>query len=162
MKVYAWFGEPALKRAAIARLRAHRKLDELFQGQWWGDGSVFDEPRGGCMIGCLTHHGAQCPFEATEKMFGIPRAAAQALERTFEMSVDVDGAAEWAISSAEAIPVGADLFGVVSRVYGGEELIELLRSAPVVQGAQCPECVATAMAGMERDRAWVDNALVRA
>ena len=103
----AWYGEPALKEAAMAQLREHRRLDQITQGTYWREGR-------GCHLGCLTHLNEDAHAGA-ERLFNFPQPVSHFLERVFE-SLPKSDAPAWVINSTEAIPVGADLSLVVNQI----------------------------------------------
>lgn len=96
----AWYGEPELKEAAMARLREHRRLDQLRQGIYWKNGR-------GCHLGCLSHQSNETHF-VVERMFAIPVRIGYWLEAVFE-GLPPEECADWVVESTESIPVGADL-----------------------------------------------------
>lgn len=151
----AWHGRPELKAEVMDRLRAHRAADEIVQGLY--QQSDPDSPNGyrGCAIGCtlpkqstaerdaLNGDGAWKTFgwhKRIEAEYGIPIYVAQMIDRTFE-GLPVSMAGDFAVTVADAIPVGADLSGASSecdhypRFYNSTMraawLIELLSNAPV-------------------------------
>lgn len=105
--VVAWHGEPGLKAAAMERLREHRRLDEITQGQYFVDGR-------GCHLGCLTHDNDDA-YEAAERLFGIEWDIAYWLESVFE-GLPKSMCAAWVLDATEAIPVGADLSGCSDKM----------------------------------------------
>lgn len=127
--VLAWHGNPDLKAAAVARMRAHAANDSIIRGHY---GKMLnDNPRrfAGCFHGCLTvetlaaERGCQpvqvantlsCSaiHEAGERLWGIPARLGAVLDEVFEGQ---PGYVRFAVRATEAIPVGADLSLVVDR-----------------------------------------------
>lgn len=99
----AFHGDPAIKRKYLARLRAHRRADELIHGVYWQNGK-------GCAVGCTIHSDQHSAYESE---LGIPVVLAYLEDRMFETLTN-GRAKDWPIRFLEAIPVGADLSGVVS------------------------------------------------
>ena len=50
-QLLAYHGDPAIKAKYLARVRAHRKADELVQGTGWRTDGPYGEVRG-CVVGC--------------------------------------------------------------------------------------------------------------
>lgn len=122
-----WFGSEELKAWVLARMIKHREDDELIRGVYQEPDP--DTPGGyrGCLIGCtlpkyvrggsfgrvgylipgvghvLTGGG---PERDVEALYGIRYKVACLLESTFEDADTFEEAAEFAVASIEAIPVG--------------------------------------------------------
>jgi hypothetical protein len=74
-RMKAYHGELSIKKKYLARVRAHRKADQLLQGfGYWQDGK-------GCAVGC-TIHGRD--HSAYETELGIPRMVARLEDGIFE------------------------------------------------------------------------------
>lgn len=156
--ILAWHGDRALRDRIVQRMREHRAADAFIQGEY----QILDRelPLGyrGCAIGCLLDpvtrpspparlkYGAW--WAEVERQFGIRYEVAWAIDDIFESYPEHADASNFAVDAAEAIPVGADLGEVVAwteDVRGGgellgrehaDELLELLRSAPVPARAE--------------------------
>lgn len=121
----AWNNSAAVKEAALERLREHRRLDQLRPGTYWV------APRGlksghGCYLGCLTQQpGAVEAYEDMQVQFGIPGGVTNILERVFE-DFSPAHCCWWAIESAKAIPVGADLVKIIRKLEDAERDIWVL------------------------------------
>jgi hypothetical protein len=100
----AFHGNPAIRAKYLARVRAHRAADQIVHGQYWEDGK-------GCAVGCTIHSSDHASYE-TE--LGIPTALAYLEDRMFE-SMSNGKALEWPERFLKAVPVGADLSGVVPQ-----------------------------------------------
>lgn len=120
----AWHGDPALKAEVLARMVKHRQEDEIIKGHYRIHDLDTASGYKGCLIGCtlpekmeysLRYSGryAEWPSEGwhrrVESLYGIPEGVAWLLDDTFEGQGTFDEAAEFAVASIEAIPVGADL-----------------------------------------------------
>jgi hypothetical protein len=101
--VMAFHNDPAIKKKYLARVRAHRKADEIVKGQFWEKGK-------GCAIGCTIHSSIHSDYE-TE--LGIPEWVAHVEDVIFE-GLPNKRAKLWPEEFLSAIPVGADLNGVNS------------------------------------------------
>lgn len=150
----AWHGDPALKAEVLARMVKHRQEDEIIQGSYRINDPETASGHKGCLVGCTLPaeledmedrtwgHGGR-PREGwhrrVESLYGIPADVAWLLDDTFEEQDTFDEAAEFAVASIEAIPVGADLRDLARR-YRDEEIdevnaslvLEELRNAPLV------------------------------
>ncbi len=101
------------KTAFLAELARHREQDMIVQGTYWQDGR-------GCAVGCSLNSVRQltnCRLHrndhaAYEEYLGVPTALAELEDEIFE-SLPVEQARLWPERFATAIPVGADLSGVV-------------------------------------------------
>ena len=94
----AFHGNPKIKAEYLARVRAHRKADQLIKGQYWEDGK-------GCAVGCTIHGSDHGRYE-TE--LGIPRVLARLEDTLFEGQSN-GAARRWPTDFLSAIRVGADL-----------------------------------------------------
>lgn len=117
MTIPAWYNEPKLKAAVMARLERHREMDSFRQAFY------FDvEEQKGCHIGCLLNKGYQKFGELSyhayaSKLFGLPLNIIYMFEYFFE-SLPTEVLSEWVLGSTGAIEPGADL----------EKLPEILRN----------------------------------
>jgi hypothetical protein len=158
-KLLAWFGSQPLKDEVMDRLRKHRAEDDFIQGIY----QTIDPQRAlgyrGCAIGCTLPKatkydddgGLVPPGDVTEDwhwaiehFYGIPWRVAGAIDDLFE-ALPAEQCGDFAVDVIEAIPVGADLDGVVewwrqirrksNYEYDAEvlapDLIERLRNTPV-------------------------------
>lgn len=139
----AWHGEASLKASAMERMREHRRLDEIIRG----DGYWSEYGHRGCQLGCLTHTGVwhnkldeHRPHRETERQFGIPATVARLLEHCFE-NLPVEDAADWAVDSLEAIPVGADLTTIQERMMEWAQetdpTITFMCGGPIAKLVEC-------------------------
>ncbi len=94
----AWHGDPALKKATVAEMAAHRKADRLVKGRYWEGGK-------GCAVGCLVHSGNHALYEP---YFGIPQALAHLEDKIFE-SLPNGESQRWSEQFLKAAKPGADL-----------------------------------------------------
>lgn len=94
----AFHNDQAIKDKYLARVKAHEELDEIIQGQYWGNGK-------GCAIGC-TIHGSDHSKYKTE--LGIPKWLAYLEDKIFE-GLDNERAKSWPREFLESINIGADL-----------------------------------------------------
>jgi hypothetical protein len=155
----AWHGSAELKADAVARMRAHREADTFIQGSYLEHDPRAARKYRGCFHGCLTTEVLAAergvPVEeirgyetrwcrAAKRLFGIPYSLADAFENVFERQESFKSAGEFAVEVTEAIPVGADLSGVLEAattsrcscgctagIWTAESLIEALKAAPV-------------------------------
>lgn len=137
-KALAWHNDPALKAAAVERMRQHREADDFIQGeylsvkgeQWYDeDGYSHDRDPGhpyrGCFHGCLTTdlllaegktldeiEESASWHRAARRLFGFPLALGAALDTWFEKCDTLEEASRYAVAITEAIPVGADLYAL--------------------------------------------------
>ncbi len=101
----AFFNKPAIKTKYLNRVQAHQKADQLVQGYgYWQDGK-------GCAVGCTLHSD---DHSAYERELGIPQSLAHLEDRIFEGLPKAE-ARLWPEKFLAAIPVGADLSGVVTE-----------------------------------------------
>ena len=100
----SFFGEPCLKKAVIARVKEHQRLDQIIQGTYW-DGTR------GCAIGCVLHSGDHMAYET---QLGLPVFLAYMDEHIFER-LPLEEAKGWPLRFIEAVPVGVDLELVFPR-----------------------------------------------
>ena len=94
----AFHGDPEVKEKYVGRVQAHRKADQIVQGQYWEDGK-------GCAVGC-TIHGSD--HQAYETELGIPVQLAHLQDCIFE-DLPNEEAKDFPVDFLESIPVGADL-----------------------------------------------------
>ena len=99
----AYHNDPEVKAKYVGRLQAHRKAENLIQGQGWDSGK-------GCAVGCTLeqYDHSRYPIE-----LGLPEWLARLEDRIFEGLPKVK-AEQFAEDFLAAIPVGAD----VSKVRG--------------------------------------------
>lgn len=152
----AWHGDPELKAEVLARMVKHRQEDEIIQGSYRIHDPETASGHKGCLVGCTlpaeledtqervswNSNRVARPREGwhrrVESLYGIPEDVAWLLDDTFEEQDTFDDAAEFAVASIEAIPVGADLRDLARRYRGGEIeinaalVLEELRNAPLV------------------------------
>lgn len=134
--IVAWHGDPALKAEVAARMRQHREHDEIVQGLYQLVNPKYASGYKGCLIGCTLppepvetkwilpkDEGLEpsSPLAGwhgrVEQLYGIPRPVGYLLDKIFEsLPVDEGRHAWFAVESIEAIPVGADLTLVPSRL----------------------------------------------
>jgi hypothetical protein len=100
----SFWGEDCLKKAVIARVKEHQRLDQIIQGTYW-DGAR------GCAIGCALHSGDHMAFET---QLGLPVFIAYMDEHIFEQ-LPLQEAKLWPLRLIEALPVGVDLHLVFPR-----------------------------------------------
>jgi len=148
-KPLAWLEDPGLKEEVVLRMKQHRAEDSIVQGYYQECAPELASQYKGCLLGCTLpqmkvdnadeivawHH-------EVERLYGIPVPVACLLEDLFE-NMDFDEAAEFAVESIEAIPVGADLTAVTAYWFADYQtapwncekhkakVLDLLRSAPV-------------------------------
>lgn len=94
----AFHGDPQIKKEYLARVRAHRRADELVKGRYWENGK-------GCAVGCTIHGSYHSSYE---EELGIPEQIAWLEDVIFEGLPNEDAMA-WPERFLESIPVGADL-----------------------------------------------------
>lgn len=150
----AWLGDPALKEQVVLRMKEHRAEDAFIQGNYQVYAPYLASQYKGCLLGCTLprkvtanqtiaiHFGWHLEVQET---YGILRSVAHALEAIFE-NLPFEQAADFAVESIEAIPVGADLSAVeeywISEIEEDKDddwsacvvrdkVLELLRNAPV-------------------------------
>ena len=101
----AFHGSQAIKDEYLARVRDHRKQDQIRRGFYWEErDGVFR----GCAVGCTLHSSNHYAYE-TE--LGIPAQLAYLEDGIFE-NLPGDRHLDWPLQFLEAIPVGADLHKV--------------------------------------------------
>jgi hypothetical protein len=98
MGLIAYHGDPSVKIAALAQIRAHAAADELVKGQYWENGK-------GCAVGCQIHSSDHAQYEIR---FGIPQILAQLEDTIFEGLPNGD-AQQWPERFMQSIQPGADL-----------------------------------------------------
>jgi len=117
----AWHSDPDLKTEVVARMKAHRADDSIIQGLYQQIDPDLASGYRGCLIGCTlpkrpADHDSGWHREV-EALYGIPDSIGHLLDRIFENLPTEDGQhALFAVASIEAIPVGADLSLVASRL----------------------------------------------
>lgn len=155
-KVLAWHGDPKLKERTIARMETHAEADRFMQGAYVSVDATGKDWKG-CLHGCLavedvmrerswtlrdldSQYGRVDWHLQTERLLGIPARVGSILDHLYEES---EGAyADLAIDILEAIPVGADLSGIIDpwdvwvEDSPGPEFVETwmlyqLRNAPI-------------------------------
>ena len=128
-KTAAWHGDPALKDEVLTRLREHRAADAIIQGLYQQYDPGLAVQYRGCAIGCTLplqetnpvpgRHEVAGPgagwHAEVERLYGIPRPVAHLIDRIFE-GLPTDEAGDFAVAVIEAVPVGADLSMVSSRL----------------------------------------------
>lgn len=165
-KPLAWLSDPDLKEEVLLRMKQHRAEDSIIQGKYQVYAPELATKYKGCLLGCtlpmqpyvvpggrpsweIDHDYFSWHMEV-EKSYGIPYTVAHLMESVFE-ALPFGKAAQFAVDSIEAIPVGADLSGVMDRwksflnshpsgIWGASarmrELLTILREAPVPEPAQ--------------------------
>lgn len=110
----AFGGHAKRKQEALALAQAHQDFDAVVQGQYWEDGDAYRFGNyGGCSVGCLTHaNNAHGDFP---KLYGIPTIVALLSDDIFE-SLTSEDAKSFPVKFISAIPVGADLTGVITEL----------------------------------------------
>ena len=101
----SYLNDPLLKAKYTERMRRHMAADELIRGTGYKNGR-------GCAVGCTLNEYEHASFE-TE--LGIPAELAHLLDTLHEETSD-EIWPTYALRFLEAIPVGADLLPVVSRI----------------------------------------------
>ena len=104
-KLLAFHNDPKIKEKYIARVKAHAEADEIIKGRYWEDGK-------GRAVGC-TIEGED--HNRYEKELGIPAILAHLEDRLFEDMSNED-AMKFPLQFLEAIPVGADLSQVFTKL----------------------------------------------
>lgn len=94
----AYHNNQAIKATYLARVRAHRKADELIKGQYWKNGK-------GCAVGCTVHSSSHADYEIE---LGIPEQLARLEDAIFE-GLPNGMAKRWPEKFLSAIKPGADL-----------------------------------------------------
>jgi len=119
----AWHSNPDLKTEVVARMTAHRADDSIIQGIYQQIDPDLASGYRGCLIGCTLPPQAKGRgprvgwHHRVEELYGIPTDIGHLLDRIFENLPTDDGQhARFAVASIEAIPVGADLSLVASRL----------------------------------------------
>jgi hypothetical protein len=98
MKMLAFHGKQEIKNLYLARVRAHRKADQIIKGVYWNKGK-------GCAVGCTIH---SRDHRAYETELGIPTILARLEDGIFEWLPD-EQAMKWPEQFLSAIKPGADL-----------------------------------------------------
>jgi hypothetical protein len=141
----SWFGDEDLKAAVVARMRYHRRLDQIVQGVYqYADSAKGIGEYKGCLVGCtlpmiapelhtamedwvLDHGRAELGTRSVvaawhvlgELHYGIPWYVFDVLDTAFEDSFS-ENAPYFAVKALEAISVGAryeDRAGLVDAYY---------------------------------------------
>jgi len=100
----AFHGDRSVKDKYLARVEAHRRADEIIQGQYW------EQSKGGA-VGCTIHGDDHQRYEVE---LGIPAQIALLEDHIFEALPNA-AAKDFPASFLAAIPVGADLAMVVPK-----------------------------------------------
>jgi len=159
MQKLAWLNNPDLKEEVLLRMKQHRAEDSIVQGIYQQYAPEFASQYKGCLLGCTLpmqpHVRRSEPYmngttwhEEVERLYGIPVMVAHLMEHVFE-SLSFRWAAQFAVDSIEAIPVGADLSGFVDRwrhdlqtrpriptSQRAAQVLTILREAPVPEPVQ--------------------------
>jgi hypothetical protein len=154
-KPLAWLGDPGLKEEVVLRMKEHRAEDSIIQGHYQLHAPELASGYKGCLLGCTLPKMRQDHtlmlmgwHERVEDLYGIPADVAALLEAVFENMSSFDKAADFAVESIEAIPVGADLSKVreyytqcINRATWSpsrcrKKILDLLRNAPVPEPVQ--------------------------
>lgn len=114
----AWHNRPDLKAEVVARMRAHRAADAIIQGHYQFEDPDAPDGYQGCAIGCtlpkieggLVDHW----WDRVHETYGIHRGIAALIDDIFE-DLHYTDASNFAVAVIEAIPVGADLDGVIDK-----------------------------------------------
>lgn len=104
-KMLAFHNDPKIKEKYIARVKAHADADEIVKGIYWENGK-------GCAVGCTIEGSDHSKYE-TE--LGIPEILARLEDGLFEEMSNED-AKKFPLQFLEAIPVGADLSQVFTKL----------------------------------------------
>ena len=102
----AYHGKISVKRKYLARVRQHRKADELIKGIY--QDKDYAGTWRGCAVGCTLH---SSEHDAYETELGIPRQLALLEDAIFE-GLPEPTHLEWPERFLNAITVSADLRGV--------------------------------------------------
>ena len=102
--IKAFHGDQAIKDKYLARVRAHRKADEIIHGSYVQIG--VNDTFKGCAVGCTLHSGRHWEYESE---LGIPTQLAFIQDGLFERMSKPDDVL-FPEQFLEAIPVGADLY----------------------------------------------------
>lgn len=97
----AYHGDPKIKEKYLARVRAHRKANEITKDQYWENGK-------GNSVGCTIHSSEYLRYEIE---LGIPKELARVEDKLFELRVD-DSVMLWPERFLSAVPVRANLHTV--------------------------------------------------
>lgn len=117
-RLIAFHGKREIKDKYLARVRAHKKADQLVQGVYWERGK-------GCGVGCTIHSDNHAKYE---RLLGIPEQLARMEDSIFER-LPLEEAVKWPVQFLAAIRVGADLTEVPAQM--GYWLLQcLLREVP--------------------------------
>jgi hypothetical protein len=131
-QLLAFHGKQSIKKKYLARVRAHRKADQIMKGRYWEGGK-------GCAVGCTIHSAVH---DAYEQELGIPTVLACLEDGLFENMANKD-AMEFPERFLSAIPVGADLSLVFAKlvVWEWEDPQHGLKAIPeVASDAELVDC----------------------
>ena len=106
----AYHGDPKLKASVMKQLHAHRRLEQIVQGQYWSGNGTGK----GCAVGCLTHD-SEGGHDLYPKKWGIPEELAHLEDRIFE-GLPIEKAKDWPVRFMNSITPGADL-GLVGTKF---------------------------------------------
>lgn len=115
----AWNNDAAEKRAHLKEMRAHKKADALVKGDYGSMNGQFH----GCAIGCGIYSLAKRrglenvrygDHALYAKLTGIPQGILHLEDYLFE-NLPTEESKEWPVRFLSAIPVGADLSGVLPQ-----------------------------------------------
>lgn len=112
----AYLGDALCKRQVLERLLSLQKADT------WAMRPIYWDGRTGSLVGSLLQ-GEN--LDEWERLFGLPKWLALAIDNLFASGPDLKAGLEFGIALLDAIPVGADMRTVGSRV-----VIELLEGLP--------------------------------
>lgn len=121
IKMIAFHGKQETKDFYISRVKKHREMDNLIQGQGWGAGK-------GCAVGCTLEKYDHAQYEIE---LGIPEWLAR-LEDTIFEGLQKERAMQWPEQFLSAIHPGADLEKVKTPflIFVLEENIKTLDALP--------------------------------
>lgn len=136
--MFAYHGDPLIKKELVLRLREDFKFDRIVHGQYWENGK-------GCAVGCTIRGSDHAAYE-TE--LGIPQSIARIEDAIFE-GLNNGAAQKFPLDFAAAIRPGADLSKVTAQF-----LVWLLldrkhgaiRQAPKDKYADCHNAILAAAA----------------
>ena len=109
--ITAFFGDAELKQMILDSMKEDQRLDAFIQQAYTAKRNGTFK---GCNLGCLTRSDSD-PHRMTKQLFGFPLKIAYWIESIFD-ALPINKAAQWAIDSLEAIPIGADLSTVHYRL----------------------------------------------
>jgi hypothetical protein len=104
IEMLSYLNDPAVKAKYVARFEAHRKADEVIQGQGFKNGR-------GCFVGCTldAYKHERFPIE-----LGWPEWLARLADTIFE-GIPANDAPQFGTDLLEAVPVGVNLDPVRAR-----------------------------------------------